>query len=149
VLTIRQARGARFGQSAWVQPTDILSPDLDDLERRLLRWGVIEWGGPARCTDEMAIAMGFSSVQDLFDSTDRLADSIKSGDPLSAADWLRVLLATEIVFASNTIGSGLDWSITSGLSDVESLAALRSVQRKLGGIGNLLGVAFGTRYRRP
>jgi hypothetical protein len=127
----------------------MLSPDLDDVERRMLRWGVIEWGGPARCTDEMAIAMGFSSVQDLFDSTDRLAGAVGSGAPLAAADWLRVLLATEIVFASNTVGSGLEWSITSGLSDEESLAALRSVQTKLAGIGNLLGVAFGTRYRRP
>ena len=136
-------------QPAGVQPTDILSPDLDDTERRLLRWGLVEWGGPAMCTDEMAIAMGFSSVQDLFDSTDRLAAAIGSRSPLPAVDWLRVLLATEIVFASDTIGSGLDWSITSGLSDVESLAALRSVQHKLAGVGSLLGVAFGTRYRRP
>ena len=93
--------------------------------------------------------MGFSSVQDLFDSTDRLAAAIESGASLSAVEWLRVLLATEIVFASNTIASGLDWSITTGLSDDESLAAVRSVQRKLAGIGNLLGVAFGTRYQRP
>jgi len=97
----------------------------------------------------MAIAMGFESVQDLFDSTDRLAGAIAAGSALSAGDWLRVLLATEIVFASNTIGSGHDWAITSGLSDEESLAALRSAQLKLAGIGNLLGIAFGTRYRRP
>ena len=123
----------------------MLLPDLDDTERRLLRWGIIEWGGPARCTDEMAVAMGFRSIQDLFDSGRRLAGSIEAGAPLTALDWLRVLLATEIVFASNTIGSGLDWSITSGMSDEESLAALRSVQRKLVGIGGLIGMAFGTR----
>src|SRR5436309_15801477 len=103
----------------FVEATDILAPDFDDTERRLLRWGVIEWGGPARCTEEMAVAMGFRSVDDLFDSTDRLVDAIESGKPLPAVDWLRVLLATEIVFASNTIGSGLDWSITSGISDAE------------------------------
>ncbi len=97
----------------------------------------------------MAIAMGFESVQNLFDSTDRLAGAIAAGSALSAGDWLRALLATEIVFASNTIGSGHDWAITSGLSDEESLAALRSAQLKLAGIGNLLGIAFGTRYRRP
>jgi hypothetical protein len=131
-----------------MEPTDLLDPDLDEDERRLLRWGVIDWGGPARCTEEMAVAMGFGSLHDLFDSTDRLANAIRAGTPLIAADWLRVLLATEIVFASNTIGSGLDWSITSGLSDEQSLTLLRSVQRKLGGIGNLLGVAFGT-YRSP
>src|SRR2546421_13536 len=49
------------GHSAWVEPTDVLSPDLDDVERQMLRWGVIEWGGPARCTDELAIAMGFDN----------------------------------------------------------------------------------------
>jgi hypothetical protein len=93
--------------------------------------------------------MGFASVQDLLDSTDRLADAIAARDSLSAADWLRVLLATEIVFASNTVGSGHDRAVTSGLSDEESLAALRSAQLKLAGVGKLLGVAFGTRYRRP
>ena len=68
----------------------------------------------------MAVAMGFASVQDLFDSTDQLADAIESKAPLTAADWLRVLLATEIVFVSNTIGAGLDWLSTSGYSDVET-----------------------------
>jgi hypothetical protein len=132
-----------------MEPDHMLSPDLDDVERHLLRWGIIEWGGPARCTEEMAVAMGFDSVQHLFDSTGRLAGAIADGVPLSTADWLRVLMATEIVFASNTIGSGHDWSITSGLSDEQSLAALRSVQLKLAGVGNLLGVAFGTRRTRP
>lgn len=133
----------------FLDPHEMLLIDLDEVERRLLRGGIVEWGGPARCTEEMAIAMGFDSVQDLFDSTGRLAGAITAGTAMTAADWLRVLLATEIVFASNTVGSGHDWAITTGLSDAESLAALRSVQRKLGGIGNLLGVAFGTRYRRP
>ena len=130
-----------------MEPTELLDPDLEPDERHLLRWGVVEWGGPARCTEEMAVAMGFRSVQDLFDSTDRLTAAIQAGTPLIAADWLRVLLATEIVFASNTMGSGLDWSITSGLTDDQSITLLRSVQRKLGGIGNLLGVAFGTPHR--
>jgi len=136
-------------QNEVVDPGDMLSPNLTDDERRLLWCGLVEWGGPARCTDEMAVAIGFRSVQDLFDSRDRLIGDIESGEPLAASDWLRVLLATEIVFASNAIGSGLDWSITTSLSDEDSLLLLRSIQRKLGGIGNLLGVAFGTRYQRP
>lgn len=41
------------------------------------------------------------------------------------------LLATEIVFASDVIGAGLDWIHTTGLSDGESIALLRSVQRKV------------------
>ena len=69
-------------------PTDILSPDLNDAERQLLRRGITEWGGPARCTEEMAVAMGFQSVRDLFDSKDRLVESIESGTALTALDWL-------------------------------------------------------------
>jgi hypothetical protein len=95
----------------------------------------------------MAVAIGFTSVRDLFNSAERLIEAITSGSPLSATDWLRVLLATEIVFASNAIGSGLDWSVTTGMSDEESIAVLRRVQRKLAGIRRLLGVAFGTRPR--
>jgi len=97
----------------------------------------------------MAVAMGFADVRDLFETNDRLVDALETRAPLTALDWVRVLLATEIVFASNTIGSGLDWSITFGSSDEESLRLLRSVQRKLAGVGNVIGVAFGTRYRRP
>lgn len=128
-----------------MDPGDVLQPDLDEVERGILRWGVIEWGGPARCTNEMAVAMGFRSVQDLFDETPRLVSAISSGLPLPASDWLRVLLATEIVFASNCIGSGREWHITSGYSDQVTLAALRSVQRKLPGMRRLIGIAFGTR----
>jgi hypothetical protein len=131
----------------YVDPTELLSLDLDDNERRFLSWGIVEWGGPARCTEEMAVAMGFKSVKDLFDLTHDLADSIRSGTPLAASDWLRVLMATEIVFSSDTIGSGRDWRYTSGFSDEESLILLRSIQWKLKGIGSLLGIAFGSPYR--
>jgi hypothetical protein len=132
-----------------MEPSDLLRPDLDEFERNILCWGLIEWGGPARCTDEMAVAMGFGGAQDLFDATPRLIAAIRSGGPLPAVDWLRVLLATEIVFASNCIGSGLDWPITTGASDEETLAALRSIQRKLPGLGQLVGTAFGAGHERP
>ncbi|MFD2091298.1 hypothetical protein [Blastococcus deserti] len=51
--------------------------------------------------------------------------------PLTRRDWARALLATEIVFASNLVGSGLDWSSTTGLSDEETIALLRTLQRKI------------------
>lgn len=144
----RRAEPGGIRHAVEVDPNELLCPDLDEIERKILRWGLIDWGGPARCTDEMAIAMGFRSVQDLFDTTPRLIGAVVSGQPLCAVDWLRVLLATEIVFVSNCIGSGLDWSITSGYSDEETLAAIRRVQHKLPGLGQLLGTTFGTRYQR-
>jgi hypothetical protein len=50
------------------------------------------------------------------------------GQPLSRADWRRALLATEIVFASDVVGSGLDWSITTGLADEDTIGLLRAMQ---------------------
>jgi hypothetical protein len=106
--------------------------DLTKDERRVLENGLIEWGGPADCTNEMAVAMGFAGVEDLiFDDGKRLLNSLRDGAPLSRRDWTRALLATEIVFASNLVGSGLDWEATTGLEDVVTIGLLRSLQRKL------------------
>jgi hypothetical protein len=90
-----------------------------------------EWGGPAACTDAMARAMGFGSVRDLFDESERLLAALRTRRPLSRWDWTRTLLATEIVFASDVVGSGVEWTITTGLDDVRTLQALRELQRKL------------------
>jgi hypothetical protein len=122
---------------------------LDDSERRLLRWGLADWGGPARCTEEMAVAMGFRSIDDLFMEGDRLSATLERAEAMTRFDWCRVLLATEIVFASNLVGSGWDWSITSGVSDAESLVTLRRIQLKLTReVRGLIGNGLGTRPGR-
>lgn len=121
---------------------------LSERERALLCAGLTEWGGPARCTEELAVAMGFESVADLFNSGDRIGDAIVAGVPLSRTDWTRALLATEIVFASNVIGSGWDWQTTTGFEDEATLVMLRSLQRRLV-TGGVVGEAFGTRPPRP
>ena len=100
----------------------------------MLDRGLVEWGGPARCTDAMAVGMGFADVQDLFAQADRILGELVAGRPLSRWDWSRTLLATEIVFASNVMGSGTDWTDTTGLDDVRSIQVLRGLQRKLSGI---------------
>jgi hypothetical protein len=131
-----------------VDATERITIDLNESERFLLRCGLVEWGGPARCTEEMSIALGFESVEDLFAQRDRLIEAIGAGEPMTRFDWLRVLLATEIVFASNLVGSGMDWSITTGLSDAESVVTLRGVQRKLTShVRGLIGNGFGTRAK--
>lgn len=135
----------------WVSKDDaeeMLEVELSDLERRVLHWGVIDWGGPARCTEEMAVALGFLGVDDFVRHRKRLADAVKGGQPLSRLDWARVVLATEVVFASDVMGSGLDWAITSGFSDVETLSALRTIQRKVRWTRRLIGNGLGT-VRRP
>jgi hypothetical protein len=81
----------------------------------------------------MAVALGFSSAETLLSETSKLAGSVADQAPLSREDWTRVLLATEVVFVSNIVGSGLDWTITTGFSDGETITVLRAIQRKLSG----------------
>lgn len=125
----------------------LINFELNEEERFVLRCGIVEWGGPAQCTEELAVAMGFASVHDLFANTGRLVDAIEGGQPLSRTDWFRVVLATEIVFASDLVGSGMDWNATTGLSDVDTIRLLRAVQRKV--IRQLRGVAGNGVGTRP
>lgn len=123
----------------------LISIELDADERLLLRQGMNQWGGPDKCTMEMAVAMGFADLDDLYSGEgERLWLAIGAEEALTAFDWCRILLATEIAFASNLIGAGRDWIFTAGLSDEDSLRLLRKVQRKMprevyGVIGRQLG----------
>jgi hypothetical protein len=105
--------------------------DLTDDEQYVLRCGLREWGGPARPTDKLAAAMGFQNVSHLFREGRQLANALENGEPLTASDWQRVLVATEIVFVSDVYGSGQDWAITTGLPDETTIRLLRSLQRKI------------------
>ncbi|QDQ16543.1 hypothetical protein FH965_25005 [Streptomyces spectabilis] len=104
---------------------------LTAYEVKLLRRALLEWGGPARCSHQLAVGMGFAGVQDLYDQCERLRSALSSDTPLSSADWARTLLAAEIVFVSDLSGSGFEWSTTTGISDELAIRTLRSIQRKL------------------
>lgn len=75
--------------------------------------------------------MGFSSASNLASEASALWKRIEAGQNLPPDDWRRVLLAVEIVFASDVVGAGLDWPTTSGFADEESVRLLRGLQRKL------------------
>lgn len=110
---------------------ELIHAELNRDERDLLVAGLIQWGGPARPTEQLAIAMGFAGLDAFRVERKLLRTAIDSGEPLSRRDWQRVLLATEVVFASDVYGAGLDWSIVTGISDGEAIALLRALQRKL------------------
>jgi hypothetical protein len=114
-----------------MESSDLIVVELNEIERRVLAGGMHEWGGPAWCPEELAVAMDFENLSDFFGQRDRLASAIESGRPLSRRDWHRMLLATEIVFISDVVGSGHDWNHTVGITDEETLHVLRSLQRKL------------------
>jgi hypothetical protein len=86
-------------------------------ERAILACGLIEWGGPATPTDAIAHLLGFADVQELHGEGGRIARALRSGEALTPGDWRRALMATELVFASDLVGSGTDWSITTAFSD--------------------------------
>ena len=112
--------------------------DLTSDERSLLRTALLQWGGPARPTDNLAVALGFKDVADFRSERHRLADLLASGGELSSFDATRVLAAAEVVFASDVFGAGVDWETVTGMSDAETIKALRGIQRKLvGGYGEL------------
>jgi hypothetical protein len=110
-----------------------LSPKLllSDEEIELLSRALREWGGPAHCSDEMAVAMGFESVGDLLAQTRRIAAALRSDETLMPIDWARAMLSAEIVFASDLSGSGVDWRTTTGYTDEYTIRIIRSIQRKL------------------
>lgn len=111
---------------------EIVALDLTADEWRLLRCGLTEWWGPARCSDELAVAMGFGGYEDFHDEIrQRLLPLLRAEGRLTRLDWLRTLLATEIVFASGLVGSGSDWPITVGVSDEDTIRMLRGLQRKI------------------
>jgi hypothetical protein len=121
----------RVASSRGMDHSEPIDVELTADELRLLTAGLVEWGGPARCTEPLARAMGFTDVEDLFRQSDRLTATLRDAQPLSRRDWTRALLATEIVFASDVVGSGWDWHSTVGWSDEKTIHVLRQLQRKL------------------
>lgn len=113
---------------------ELIDVELSDRERTLLVRGLGEWGGPARSGEPMAVALGFESAESLRREGRRLAEAIAGRIPLTRLDWTRALLATEVVFASDVIGSGVDWATTTGLTDADTIQTLRLIQRTLGGV---------------
>lgn len=105
--------------------------ELDHDEKAVLRAGLLDWGGPARPTDAIAVAMGFSNAQCLPSEAWALWGDVDADSSLTAKDWRRAILALEIAFASDIVGSGVDWSSTSGFGDEETIRVLRRLQRKV------------------
>jgi hypothetical protein len=140
---VSASKATKYGRS--MRPREKIRVDLTPSERKVLVFGLLDWFGPARCTEEMAIALGFKSYRHFSKDSRRLMRALESNAPMSRLDWLRTLLATEVCFASNVLGSGTDWVFTCNISDEDSIKILRSLQRRLTAeIVGLIGNGFGT-----
>src|ERR1700712_359914 len=110
---------------------NLINIDLSERERLFLSQGLTTWGGPARCSEELAVAMGFSSVANLFDEGARLSDALLAGEPLSRFDWERTLMATQIVISCTLFGAQPDWPIVTPFREAETRQLLAVIRPKL------------------
>ena len=121
------------------------SAEIAQDERRLLATALLQWGAEVRSptdefalpltnpTDKLAVALGFRDEDDLRSETRRIMGQLESDGPISRRDVTRALAAAEVVFASDIFGAGTEWEIVTGLSDAETIAGLRNIQRNLDG----------------
>jgi hypothetical protein len=106
--------------------------DLDTDERLMLTCGLRNWGGPVRGSDALAALMGFEDMNQLTTQASSLIGAIKDHRALSVREWTRVLVATEINFASEVLGTGPEeWVAIEGWPPDRWWAVLRRLQRKL------------------
>jgi hypothetical protein len=110
---------------------ELVHIDLTDDERVLLVQGLNEYGGPGRGAPLLRPLVGLSSVGEFYYLIDRLKAAVKSDDLLSDLDWARALVLTEISWASDLLGAGIDFS--SNIRDEKAVVVLRGLQRKISG----------------
>ncbi|MCV7077982.1 hypothetical protein [Mycobacterium szulgai] len=110
--------------------SDLVAIDLTEDERLLMLHGLNEyWGSAARADTLMAPLVGLSTTGEFDALIGRLKDAIGGRVPLSNLDWARALFLTEISWASDVVGSGLDFA--TNIRDERAAPLLRSIQRKV------------------
>lgn len=117
----------------------LVSVDLNEDERTMLVYGLRDWGGPAHGTDSLAVAMGFSDLEDLQEDGERIARAIAAGHPLPVRDWTRALVGAEFTFASEVLGTGGEWTTIQGGSDERWINVLRRLQHRIPHARRFLG----------
>lgn len=104
---------------------------LSGNERYLLRQGVLQWVGPASPNESVARSAGFDSLAESMSMALPLVKAIDEKTPMALAQWKRALAMTELMFGSWEFGVVFEWHTVTGLEDLETITALRSVQRKM------------------
>ncbi|WP_157900632.1 hypothetical protein [Mycobacterium rhizamassiliense] len=109
--------------------SELIDLGLTDDERLLISHGLSEYGGPIRGQVVMTRALGLSDSGAFNDLVARLRGAIFRKQPLSKLDWARAVFLTEVSWASDLVGSGLDFK--TNFHDDEAAPLLRSIQWKL------------------
>src|SRR4051812_26024030 len=95
-------------------PTDLVEVRLAPAELSLIEAALLELGGTASGTTMRSILTGARSEPDSYRERDRLLGLIRGRMPMTRADWTRVQLFTELAFASDIVGAGVEWHIVTG-----------------------------------
>jgi hypothetical protein len=113
--------------------TELIDIELTDDERRLLSDGLNEYGGSIHYKPVMTRALGLPDRASFDALLDRLRRAIWRKEPLSKLDWARAVFLTEVSWASDLVGSGLDFA--TNFRDEAAATLLRSIQWKLNRLG--------------
>ncbi|MET8234864.1 DUF2716 domain-containing protein [Micromonospora sp. NPDC005298] len=107
---------------------------LTPVERELLRLGVMQWARSEGNREVVARLLDYDDRRGLRSDVERLASLIAAASPMSRRDCRRLLLATELAFASESLGWSRDWAADTGFTDRDTITVLRGIQEKLAGI---------------
>ncbi|MBW0013411.1 MAG: hypothetical protein JO059_09625 [Mycobacterium sp.] len=114
--------------------SELVAVDLTQDERDFIRQALQQWESSAAGQPFPFQVLGLSTWGEFGEQTLRLERAITGCQPLTDLDWARVLFLTEVTWASDLIGSGLDFDVVTSFSDTEAVSLLRGLQRKIGGI---------------
>jgi hypothetical protein len=109
----------------------LVAVELTEDERDFIQQTLEQWALSAASKPFPFQVLGLSTWEEFGNLTGRLEHAVTDGEPLTDLDWARVLFLTEITWASNIIGSGLDFAIVTRFSDTEAVGLLRGLQRKI------------------
>jgi hypothetical protein len=109
----------------------LVAIELTDDERDFIQQTLEQWALSAASTPFPFQVLGLSTWEEFGLLTGRLERAVVAGEPLTDLDWARTLFLTEITWASNLVGSGLDFATVSRFADTAAVALLRSLQRKI------------------
>ncbi|WAC89360.1 hypothetical protein [Mycobacterium sp. Aquia_213] len=112
-----------------------MAVDLTEREREFIQQALEQWALSAADAPFPFQVLGLSTWDEFGDLTVRLKRAVTDVESLTDLDWARVLFLTEITWASELVGAGLDFATVTGFSDTEAVSLLRSLQRrrKIGG----------------
>lgn len=109
---------------------ELIAIDLTDDERMLMILGLNEYFGAAQQGWQLLIPLvGLSTTDEFRALLHQLMEAIENKKSLSELDWARALLLTEISWASQVLGAGIDFA--TNVRDEKAAPLLRSIQRKV------------------